>query len=177
MSIATTIQPVVERAKIHREFSIVMRRGIHRDVSRRPDLSAIAYRDVTMLIETRRNYTEPTQRPTSLPPLPSPPLFTRRAWLPRFVCNATPLVPRTIGGDKGARITPLRVNISITLSFHAARFITKKKKEKRSQSVIFWLSLALRRQGEKLGDWSNDRKIRGKRMIGINKQGGSLTTR
>lgn len=143
MSIATTIQPVVERAKIHREFSIVMRRGIHRDVTRRPDLSAIAYRDVTMLIETRRNYTEPTQRPTSLPP--SPPLFTRRAWLPRFVCNATPLVPRTIGGDKGARITPLRVNISITLSFHAARFITKKKKEKRSQSVIFWLSLALRR--------------------------------
>lgn len=70
MSVATTIQPVVERAKIHREFSIVMRRGIHRDVSRRPDLSAIAYRDVTMLIETRRNYTEPTQsQPPSLPPL------------------------------------------------------------------------------------------------------------
>lgn len=91
-------------------------------------MSAIAYRDVTMLIETRRNYTEPTQRPGPEPPL-SLPLFTRRAWLPRFVCNATPLVPRTIGGDKGARITPLRVNTSITLSFHAARSRGKKKKK------------------------------------------------
>lgn len=77
-----------------------------------------------MLIETRRNYTEASLLSPSLPSL-----FTRRARLPRFERNATPLVARTIGED--------REYIHIT---HRSFILRKKekKKEGRSQSVIFW---------------------------------------
>lgn len=109
------------------------------------DLPAIAYRDVTMLIETRRNYTEASLLSPSLPSL-----FTRRARLPRFERNATPLVARTIGED--------REYIHIT---HRSFILRKKekKKEGRSQSVIFWRVISFFFfLGE---DWSNDREIRG----------------
>lgn len=109
----------------------------------RRDLSAIAYRDVTMLIETRRNYTEASLLSPSLPPL-----FTRRARLPRFARNATPLVARTIGED--------REYIHIT-----HRPAQKRKEKGRKESVFlarhFFLFFSWR-VGE---DWSNNREIRG----------------
>lgn len=88
----------------------------------RRDLSAIAYRDVTMLIETRRNYTEASLLSPSLPPL-----FTRRARLPRFARNATPLVARTIGED--------REYIHIT-----HRPAQKRKEKGRKESVGYFLA-------------------------------------
>lgn len=150
MSIATTIQPVVERAKIHREFSIVMRRGIHRDVSRRPDLSAIAYRDVTMLIETRRNYTEPTQRPTSLPP--SPPLLCLRDVLGYHDLCVTQLLLfreqsagiRAQGSRRFAWIYPLHCPFMLRVS-------SRKKKGKKEPVGYFLVELGSSSLGWRIG--------------------------